>query len=148
MCSPLIKEETRWVMQLPGLITGLIRKLRNSKIQPLVKGYTKLPGHHCTLCHHLTKIAWIKNNEKEKFKQVSKFLSLKGYILQQLTGEYMIDYSIASATGLLNIHKIQWEPESLKFAGITSAMLPDLVPVFSSAGKLNKAYQTSLGLSA
>ena len=96
----------------------------------------------------LTKIAWIKNNEKEKFKQVSKFLSLKAYILQQLTGEYVIDYSIASATGLLNIHKIKWEPESLKFAGITAAMLPDLVPVDTKVGKLNKAYQASLGLSA
>ena len=96
----------------------------------------------------LTKIAWIKNSEKEKFKQVSKFLSLKAYILQQLTGEYVIDYSIASATGLLNIHKIKWEPESLKFAGITAAMLTDLVPVDKKVGKLNKAYQASLGLSA
>ena len=96
----------------------------------------------------LTKIAWIKNSEKEKFKQVSKFLSLKAYILQQLTGEYVIDYSIASATGLLNIHKIKWETESLKFAGITAAMLPDLVPVDTKVGKLNKAYQASLGLSA
>ena len=96
----------------------------------------------------LTKIAWIKNSEKEKFKQVSKFLSLKAYILQQLTGEYVIDYSIASATGLLNIHKIKWETESLKFAGITASMLPDLVPVDTKVGKLNKAYQASLGLSA
>ncbi|RYG53705.1 MAG: gluconokinase, partial [Chitinophagaceae bacterium] len=96
----------------------------------------------------LTKIAWIKNNEKDKFKQVGKFLSLKAYILQQLTGEYMIDYSIASATGMLNIHKIKWEPDALKFAGITSAMLPELVPVFTKVGKLNKAYQVSLGLSA
>ncbi len=96
----------------------------------------------------LTKIAWIKNNEKEKFKQVSKFLSIKTYILQQLTGEYKIDYSIASATGLLNIHKINWDADALKFAGINTSMLPELVPVFTRAGKLNKAYQTSLGLPA
>ncbi|MCG2616215.1 gluconokinase [Terrimonas sp. NA20] len=96
----------------------------------------------------LTKIAWIKNNEKDKFKQVSKFISIKTYILQQLTGEYMIDYSIASATGLLNIHKINWDADALKFAGINSSMLPELVPVFTRAGKLSKAYQTSLGLPA
>ena len=119
-------------------------ELKNSSLGKKIYKTTGTPLHPMS---PLTKIAWIKNNEKEKFKQVSKFLSLKGYILQQLTGEYMIDYSIASATGLLNIHKIQWEPEALKFAGITSAMLPDLVPVFTSAGKLNKAYQTSLGLS-
>ena len=36
----------------------------------------------------------------------------------------------------------------MKFAGITADMLPDLAPVFASAGKLKKAYQNSLGLSA
>lgn len=96
----------------------------------------------------LAKIAWIKNNEPEKFKQVDKFLSLKSYILQQLTGEYLIDHSIASATGLLNIHKVQWHQDSLDYAGIHTGMLPELVPVFTKSGKLNKAYQTSLGLSA
>ncbi|QNA44231.1 gluconokinase [Lacibacter sediminis] len=120
-------------------------KLKNSTLGKKIYSATGTPLHPMS---PLTKIAWIKNNEKEKFKQVSKFLSLKAYILQQLTGEYVIDYSIASATGLLNIHKIKWEPESLKFAGITAAMLPDLVPVDTKVGKLNKAYQASLGLSA
>lgn len=96
----------------------------------------------------LAKITWIKNSDKDRFKQTAKFLSIKSYIIQQLTGECLIDYSIASATGLLNIHKIKWEPDALKFAGISPAMLPDLVPVFASAGKLKKAYQNSLGLSA
>jgi gluconokinase len=120
-------------------------ELNNSPLGKKIYSATGTPLHPMS---PLTKIAWIKNNEKEKFKQVSKFLSLKAYILQQLTGEYVIDYSIASATGLLNIHKIKWEPESLKFAGITAAMLPDLVPVDTKVGKLNKAYQASLGLTA
>lgn len=120
-------------------------ELKNSALGKKIYNTTGTPLHPMS---PLAKIAWIKNNEKEKFKQVSKFLSLKSYILQQLTGECVIDYSIASATGLLNIHKIKWETDSLKFAGITAAMLPDLVPVTTRAGKLNKAYQTSLGLSS
>ncbi len=119
--------------------------LKNSALGKKIYDATGTPLHPMS---PLTKIAWIKNNEKEKFKLASKFISLKTYILQQLTGEYMIDYSIASATGILNIHKIKWEPESLKFAGITSNMLAEVVPIFTGAGKLNKAYQTSLGLSA
>jgi len=120
-------------------------ELKNSTLGKKIYTATGTPLHPMS---PLTKIAWIKNNENEKFRQVNKFLSLKTYILQQLTGEYMIDYSIASATGLLNIHKIAWEPDSLKFAGITSEMLPELVPVFTQAGKLKKAYQVSLGLSS
>jgi len=95
----------------------------------------------------LLKITWIKNQDKERFRQTSKFLSIKSYIIQQLTGECLMDYSIASATGLLNIHKIQWEQSALKHAGISPGMLPDLTPVFATAGKLKKAYQGSLGLS-
>ena len=119
--------------------------LKNSSLGEKIYKATGTPLHPMS---PLTKIAWIRNNEKDKFQHVSKFLSLKTYILQQLTGEYMIDYSIASATGLLNIHKIAWDPDALKFAGINSSMLAELVPVFSRAGKLSKAYQTSLGLSA
>ena len=76
------------------------------------------------------------------------FYPLKVISSSSLRVEYLIDYSIASATGLLNIHKIKWEPDALKYAGITAEMLPELTPVFASAGKLKKAYQNSLGLSA
>lgn len=120
-------------------------EIKSSSLGKTVYKATGTPLHPMS---PLIKIAWIKNNDKDRFKQTSKILGLKSYIIQQLTGEYMIDYSIASATGLLNIHKIKWEPDALKFAGIKENMLPDLVPVFTSTGKLKKAYQTSLGLSA
>ena len=96
----------------------------------------------------LIKITWLKNYDKERFSQTAKFLSLKSYAVQQLTGSYMIDYSLASAMGLMNIHTMKWEQNALDYAGITSKKLPELVPVFSSPGKLRKEYQTSLGLSA
>ncbi len=120
-------------------------ELKKSSVGKTVYKATGTPLHPMS---PMIKIAWMKNNDKDRFKQTSKILSLKSYIIQQLTGEYMIDYSIASATGLLNIHKIKWEADALKFAGINANMLPDLVPVFTGAGKLKKAYQTSLGLSA
>jgi len=94
----------------------------------------------------LNKITWLKNNDKERFAATKKFLSIKTYIIQQLTGEYIIDYSVASATGLLNIRTLNWEPDALKHTGITKEKLPDLVSVFYSPAKLKKEYQSSLGL--
>src|SRR5436190_1954387 len=120
-------------------------KLKTSALGKTIYTHTGTPLHPMS---PLMKIAWIKNNDKERFRQTNKFLSIKSYIIKQLTDEYIIDYSIASATGLLNIHKIKWDADALKFAGITPAMLPDLVPVFTPLGKLKKAYQSSLGLSA
>lgn len=96
----------------------------------------------------LIKITWMKNKDKDRFKKTYKFLSIKSYIIQQLTGEYVIDFSLASATGLFNIHTLNWDADALAFAGITPAKLPELVSVFHTAGKLRKEYQTSLGLSA
>jgi gluconokinase len=94
----------------------------------------------------MLKIAWMKRNDEPKFKQAGKFLSIKSYVVYQLTGEYLIDYSIAGATGMLNISTLSWDEDSMKFAGITTEQLPRLVPVFANTGKLKKAYQSSLRL--
>jgi gluconokinase len=96
----------------------------------------------------LNKITWIKDNEQERFAATDKFLSIKTYILHQLTGEYIIDHSVASATGMLNIHTANWETEALSQAGIDSGSLPALVSVFYSPKSLKKEYQRSLGLTA
>lgn len=96
----------------------------------------------------LVKIAWLSRHDTERFKKAHKFLSIKSYIIQQLTKGYFLDYSLASATGLLNIYNRNWEPDALAFAGITADKLPDLVPVFQSPGKLRSEYQKSLGLPA
>lgn len=121
------------------------KELNNSLLGKDIYKATGTPIHPMS---PLIKLTWLKNHDKEKFDQTDKFLSIKSYIIQQLTGECVIDYSLASATGLLNIHTLEWEPAALKHAGITADKLPALVPVFYSKFKLRKAYQTSLGLSA
>jgi gluconokinase len=118
--------------------------LKNSSLGKTIYNATGTPIHPMS---PLIKITWIKNQDKERFKKTSKFLSVKSYIIQQLTGEYVIDYSLASATGLFNIHKFQWDADALSHAGISAARLPELVTVFHSSGRLRKEYQHSLGLS-
>ena len=120
------------------------QQLKESSMADAMYNATGTPIHPMS---PVFKIAWMKNNDRERFNQTSKFLSIKSYILQQLTGEYLIDYSLACATGMLNIHNVKWEDNGLRLAGITADKLPELVSVFSSAGKLKKAYQNSLGLS-
>jgi gluconokinase len=117
--------------------------LKASPVSKIIYTATGTPLHPMS---PLCKIAWFKNNDKERFKRTSKFIQLKTYIIHQLTGEYLIDYSLASATGLLNIHTVSFEAEALNYAGINTNMLADVVPIFESAGKLKKAYQNSLGL--
>jgi gluconokinase len=119
--------------------------LKDSSLGELFYHATGTPIHPMS---PLNKITWLKNHDEERFKQTQKFLSIKSYIIQQLTGEYLTDYSLSSATGLLNIHTLNWETGALKHAGITANQLADLVPVFYATTKLKKEYQTSLGLPA
>ena len=113
-------------------------ELKQSAIADSMYTSTGTPIHPMS---PLLKITWLRKNDEQKFKLSGKFLSIKSYIVRELTGEYMIDYSVASATGMMNIHNIAWDEQALNFAGITSQQLPDLVPVFAGAGTLKKAYQ-------
>lgn len=120
-----------------------MQQLKESKMADVIYQSTGMPLHPMS---PMLKIAWMKNNDIERFTKASKFLSIKSYILQQLTGNYLIDHSVACATGLLNSNTLEWDNDALQFAGITSDKLPQLVSVFSDAGILKKAYKNSLGL--
>jgi gluconokinase len=121
------------------------QELKQSELGKKLYEATGTPIHPMS---PLVKIAWLRKHDPQRFARTYKFLTLKSYILQQLTGEYAVDYSLASATGLLNIYTLKWEDNALDYAGIDAQKLPDLVSVFSSPGKLRKEYQKSLGLSA
>lgn len=121
------------------------QELKGSALGKKIYKATGTPIHPMS---PLVKITWLGKHDRERFMQTHKFLSIKSYIIHQLTGEYILDYSLASATGLLNIHSRKWEEEALMHAGIEEKQLPDLVSVFHSVGKLKKEYQTLLGLSS
>src|SRR5690606_29683498 len=109
------------------------QQLKDSPLGKKIYDATGTPIHPMS---PLIKITWLSKHDKERFDKADKFLSIKSYIIQQLTKEYVLDYSLASATGLLNIYNLSWETEALNYAGITKEQLPDLVPVFHSPGKL------------
>ncbi len=117
--------------------------LKNGELGKSLYQKTGTPIHPMS---PLNKIMWMKNNEKDRFARTKKFVSIKTYIIQQLTDEYITDHSVASATGLLNIHQLKWESDALDYLGITKEQLPDVVSVFYSPKKLKKEYQTSLRL--
>ncbi len=75
----------------------------------------------------LCKIAWIKEQEPDIFKNTYKFISIKEYIWKKLTHKYEVDHSIASATGLMDIHKLTWSPLALDYLGISEEKLSYLV---------------------
>ncbi len=76
----------------------------------------------------LCKLMWWKANRPDLIKNAFRFLSIKDYVLHHFTGQCVTDYSIASASGLFNIHSLQWNSDSLHEAGITVDQLPEAIP--------------------
>ncbi len=67
----------------------------------------------------LCKIRWMKNEEPGIFSKAAKFISIKEYIFYRLFNNYIIDHSIASATGLFDYMQLTWFDPALNAAGIT-----------------------------
>jgi gluconokinase len=81
----------------------------------------------------LCKLMWLRVNEPEIHSCAYKFISIKEFVWYHLTGEFSIDYSLASATGLFNIHNHIWSKIALELAGITPQQLSNPVPVTHQA---------------
>ena len=120
------------------------QELKKSPLGKTIYDATGTPIHPMS---PLVKITWLSRHDPDRFARAFKFLSIKSYIINQLTKDYVIDHSLASATGLMNIYNLSWDSNALDYAGIKPERLPELVPVIHSPGKLRKEYQKSLGLS-
>jgi len=96
----------------------------------------------------LTKLMWMKDNAPELFATAHKFIGVKEYIFQRLFGTYVIDYSIASATGLFNLEQLDWDGLALSQAGIQAERLSRPVPASHCEIGLRPEMAAVLGLPA
>ncbi|HEY9633027.1 MAG TPA: gluconokinase [Coleofasciculaceae cyanobacterium] len=87
----------------------------------------------------LVKLIWLRNEHPEIFEQATKFISVKEYIFYRLFEQYLVDYSIASATGLMNLKELDWDKEALETAGITKHHLSQLVPTTHIVEKISES---------
>lgn len=94
----------------------------------------------------LSKIIWLKNEHQDIFDKTYKFIGIKEFVLYHFFEEYVIDYSIASATGLFNLETLTWDDEVLKLLGISEEKLSRIVPTTMILKNLNTKYIKLLGL--
>lgn len=94
----------------------------------------------------LSKLVWLRNDYSEVFNSTYKFISIKEYVFNKLFGRYIVDYSLASATGLFNIHTLTWESEALEIAGISPEKLSEPVPTTYKIEGLKEEYAKEMNL--
>ncbi|WP_018613547.1 gluconokinase [Segetibacter koreensis] len=102
----------------------IAEKLRSSEKGHKFYSASGVPVHSMS---PLCKLLWFKENQPDIFNIAYKFIGIKEYVFYKLFGDFVVDTSIASATGLLNTKTLQWDEEILDFIGITSSLLSQVV---------------------
>ena len=94
----------------------------------------------------LSKIFWMKHEQQSTFDNTAMFADIKTYILYQLFERYVIDHSMASATGMFNLEQLDWDDDVLNLLGINRSQLPELVPTTHILTGMKKRYATLMGI--
>ena len=92
------------------------------------------------------KILWVKNNEPEIFKKISKIMLPKDYIIYMLSGSFASDYSDASGMLLLDVKNKKWSKEMIDICSISEDMLPKLYESYEPVGDIKPELAKELGL--
>lgn len=118
------KQLTNLIIWADNRSAQIAEKLRASEEGKKMYQNNGTPIHAMT---PLCKLIWLKENENEIFRAAKRFIGIKEYIIYRLTGRFVIDYSIASATGLFNIKDKKWDDWTLKQIGLDENYLSQAV---------------------
>lgn len=80
----------------------------------------------------LCKFMWWQKHQPDLIDEAYKFVGIKEFIWYKLTREWVIDYSLASATAMFDIHELVWNELALETAGVITEKLPRPVSPYYS----------------
>jgi gluconokinase len=98
--------------------------LSNSDIGNSFYHSTGVPVHAMS---PLCKLLWMKEHEPGLYNSAFKFIGIKEYVCYKFCGEYLVDTSIASSTGLLNLETLDWDKNVLDFLDLNASSLSNIV---------------------
>jgi gluconokinase len=84
-----------------------------------------IPAHPMT---PLLKLLWLRQNQADLFQKVKRWVGIKDFVLAHLSGEWLCDYSVAGASGLLNLKTLDWDHQLLADLKIQPGQLPQACP--------------------
>lgn len=92
------------------------------------------------------KVLWLRDQEPENYKQVTKLVLPKDYIRYKLTGVLATEVSDATGTILFDIHQRNWSNEILNKLNLNPDWLPECYESIAVCGKIPKKVALKTGL--
>lgn len=94
----------------------------------------------------IPKLMWLRQHEPGVYRETFKILEVDSYLVNRCCGEFVYDYSAASATGMFNFKKKDWDPLLFRLFRLERDKMPRVAPSFENVGKLRKGAAEELGL--
>ncbi len=94
-------------------------------LAPQLHARTGTPVHPMS---PLTKLAWWRATDPSTLRDTPRWGGVKELILAELSAApFQLDLSVASGTGLYDIHRRRWDAEALELAGVSEKQLAEVV---------------------
>ncbi|WNQ13614.1 gluconokinase [Paenibacillus aurantius] len=126
---------------------------RSSAYVPIVKkdhdghGIYRRTGTPIHPMSPLLKLLWMKDHDREIYEKAYKFIGIKEFVFAKLFSRFVVDHSIASATGMFNLKVLDWDDEALRLTGLTRERLSEPVPTTYRLEGLPVVQAIEMGLS-
>ena len=119
------------------------RRLRDEGLALPLHHRTGTPVHPMS---PLVKLIWLRETQPDLHRRAARWVGIKEYLLGSWCESFVVDHSLASATGLLALQTLDWDPEALDLAGVTREQLPEPVPTLTVLPGLSPDAGRDLGL--
>jgi sugar (pentulose or hexulose) kinase len=96
----------------------------------------RITAHSPSLMFTLARLLWFREEERERFKNISQILMLDDWIGYKLTGEYYTDYSSIGESQLFDIKNKKWSLEIIESFNINPDILPEIINSGTVIGEL------------
>jgi gluconokinase len=139
-----------WNRPLTGLLTwadaraaAQVEALRRAPEATGVYRRTGVPLHPMS---PLAKLLWYRDEDSATHHRAARWSSIKDFLLLRLTGRWVLDVSVASTSGLLDLSSGRWVEDLLELTGVPASSLPPLVPATEIVAELDGPRAERFGL--
>jgi gluconokinase len=106
--------------------------------------------HERTGCHFhpmfpIFKLAALRLASSAFIERTRRVASIKSFLVHKLTGVWVEDHGMASASGLFNIRNGDWDPDLLAWLGLSRDVVPAVAPRTTIAGPVTSGAASDLG---
>ena len=94
----------------------------------------------------LCKLLWLKENEPDAFARTATWLNVADYVAFRLSGVRATDYSLATRTLALDLHRLEWAADLLEELNVSPDLFAPLCRGGSSLGPVTPEAAAATGL--